>query len=80
MTRSTLRQHRAEKLSNFGNESVVSHDSAALLRKLSDTSQRWTHEPVQRGGKSSAQQHNGVGGRGWVLARVETCRTSSQVP
>lgn len=28
--------------------------------------------PVQRGGKSSAQQHNGVGARGWVLARGQT--------
>lgn len=67
--RSTLRQHRAEKLSNFGNASVVSHDSAALSRKFSDTHQRWVHVLVQRGGKSSAQQRNCLGARGWVLAR-----------
>lgn len=72
MTRSALRQHRAEKLSNFGNASVASHDGAALSLKFSDAHQRWEHVPVQRGGKSSAQQHNGFGVRGWVLAREQT--------
>lgn len=72
MTQSTLRQHRAEKLSNFENVGVVSHDSAALSRSFSDARQHWAYEHVQRGGKSSAQQCNGVGARGGVQARGKT--------